>query len=109
MVELRDLGINDLYIGVESGWDEILQRINKGHKTAEASSQLDRLNQVGIRHIANLMLGVAGMGNGLENARLTAEFLNLTHPKWIWVGTLAIFKGTALHAETERRTFIPAT
>ena len=109
LIELRNLGINDLYVGVESGWDEVLEHINKGHSVAEATQQLDRLNRAGINHIANLMLGVAGIGNGLENAHLTAEFLNQTRPSLIWVGTLAVFEGTELHTEMAQGTFIPAT
>ncbi len=109
LIELRDLGINDLYIGVETGWEKVIQHINKGHSVAEARYQLHRLNRIGIRHIANLMLGVAGIGNGLENARATGEFLNQTFPSLIWVGTLAIFEGTELHAEMEQGMFIPAT
>ena len=109
LIELRNLGIYDLYVGVESGWDEVLEHINKGHSVAEATQQLDRLNRAGINHIANLMLGVAGIGNGLENAHLTAEFLNQTRPNLIWVGTLAVFEGTELHTEMAQGTFIPAT
>jgi radical SAM superfamily enzyme YgiQ (UPF0313 family) len=107
--ELKEHGINELYVGVESGWSEVIDRIEKGHTVAEAKHQLDRLNRAGIHHIANLMLGVAGIGNGLENARLTADFLNQTCPSLIWVGTLAIFEGTALHTDMERGAFIPAT
>ncbi len=109
LIELRHLGIDDLYVGVESGWDKVLEHINKGHSVAEAAHQLDRLNRAGINHIANLMLGVAGIGNGMENARFTADFLNLTRPSLIWVGTLVIFEGTELHAEMEQGAFIPAT
>ncbi len=109
LVELRNLGINDLYVGVESGWDKVLERISKGHTAAEAGQQLGRLDRAGIRHIANLMLGVAGIGNGLDNARLTAQFLNQTRPGLIWVGTLALFEGTALHTEMVQGNFIPAT
>ena len=107
--DLRRLGINDLYVGIESGWDEVLARINKGHTVAEAKHQLDRLNRAGINHIANLMLGVAGSGKGLENARKTADFLNQTGPSLIWVGTLGIFEGTELYAEMEQGLFVPAT
>lgn len=109
LIELRNIGINDLYVGVESGWNEILEHINKGHSIAEATHQLNRLNRAGIDHIANLMLGVAGIGNGLENAHLTAGFLNQTRPSLIWVCTLAIFEGTELHTEMAQGTFIPAT
>ena len=107
--DLRRLGINDLYVGIESGWDEVLARINKGHTVAEAKHQLDRLNRAGINHIANLMLGVAGSGKGLENARITADFLSQTGPGLIWVGTLSIFEGTELHDEMEQGVFVPAT
>ena len=55
------------------------------------------------------MLGVAGSGKGLENARFTAEFLNETIPGLIWVGTLGIFDGTELYAEMEQGLFVPAT
>jgi radical SAM superfamily enzyme YgiQ (UPF0313 family) len=109
LTELRNLGINDLYVGIESGWNKVLERINKGHTVPEAKHQLDRLNRAGIHHIANLMLGIAGIGNGLENAKLTAEFLNQTRPSLVWVGTLAIFESTALHTEIERGSFVPAT
>jgi len=86
-----------------------MQEINKGHAVEEARHQLGRLKNAGIKHIANLMLGVAGDGNGVENARRTAEFLNNTGPSLIWVGTLAIFEGTDLHSDTEQGLFVPAS
>ena len=109
LLELRRQGINDLYVGIESGWDKVLTRINKGHPTAEAKHQLDRLHRAGINHIANLMLGVAGSGSGRENARITADFLNQTRPGLIWVGTLGIFEGTELYADMQQGSFVPAT
>jgi radical SAM superfamily enzyme YgiQ (UPF0313 family) len=109
LAELGQMGISDLYVGVESGWDEVLARINKGHTVAEAKHQLDRLNQAGINHIANLMLGVASSGKGIQNARSTAALINQTQPKLIWVGTLAIFEGTALHEQMQQGSFVPAT
>ena len=109
LMDLKRVGINDLYVGIESGWDEVLTRIQKGHTVSEAKQQLGRLSRAGINHIANIMLGVAGRGNGVENAELTAQFLNETSPGLIWVGTLGIFEGTELHAETARGSFVPAT
>jgi len=109
LADLRRLGINDLYVGVESGWVQVITRINKGHTVEEARHQLGRLRHAGIHHIANLMLGVAGAGSGRENARFTAEFLNDTGPSLIWVGTLAIFEGTELHAEMDQGVFVPAS
>ncbi len=109
LAALKALGVDDLYVGVESGWNRVLARIDKGHTAAEAERQLARLNQAGITHIANLMLGVAGRGNGQANARHTADFINRTGPGLIWVGTLAIFEGTELHTDMTAGRFVPAT
>lgn len=107
--ELKASGIDDLYVGIESGSDEVLTRINKGNTVEEAKIQLQRLNDAGINHMALLMLGVAGKDKRLENARRTAAFLNETEPKLIWVGTLAIFQGTRLFEEVEAGLFTQAS
>lgn len=109
LVELRALGINDLYVGIESGSDEVITKINKGHTIQEAKEQLQRLNKANINHMALLMLGVAGKNKGIENAKITAEFLNVTKPKLIWVGTLGVIPGTELHQEVKAKSFIEAS
>ena len=91
--ELRELGINDLYVGIESGVEE-------------AKKQLARLNKFNITHMALLMLGVAGKGNGERTAKQTAKLLNETKPGLIWVGTLGVFEGTKMHEEVKEGTFI---
>ena len=74
--ELRALGINDLYIGVETGFDESLKHINKGNTSKEAIEQLQRLNEASIEFISIIMYGVAGKGKGIANALATAKLLN---------------------------------
>jgi len=107
--ELKNCGINDLWVGVESGWNQVVLDIKKGYTVEEAKTELARLNAVGINHMAGLMLGVAGKGRGLENAKHTADFLNETKPKLIWAGTLGLFKGTPLSKEAENGLFVPAS
>lgn len=107
--ELKRCGINDLYVGVESGWDHVVSHIKKGHTIEDAKRELTRLNEAGINHIAGLMLGVAGRGKGLENAKHTAALLNETKPKLIWAGTLGLFEGTPLSKEAEEGVFVPAS
>jgi len=107
--ELKKFGINDLWVGVESGWNQVVLDIKKGYTVEEAKTELARLNAVGINHMAGLMLGVAGRDKGLENAKYTAAFLNETKPKLIWAGTLGIFEDTPLWKEVEKRSFVPAS
>lgn len=107
--ELKRCGINDLWVGVESGWNQVVLDIKKGYTVEEAKTELARLNAAGINHMAGLMLGVAGRGKGLENAKHTAAFLNETKPKLIWAGTLGVFEGTPLSKEVEEGAFVPAS
>lgn len=107
--ELKKCGINDLWVGVESGWNQVILDINKGYTVEEAKIALARLNTVGINHMAGIMLGVAGKARGLENAKKTAAFLNETKPKLIWAGTLGLFEGTPMATDAKNGLFSPAT
>ena len=72
---LHEEGIQELYLGIESGMDELLRYMKKDHTVEEAYEQIARLKQAGLIYNAHLMLGLAGAGRGLENAERTAEKL----------------------------------
>lgn len=103
--ELKSLRINDLYIGVESGSDEVLYYMKKGHSVEEAKKEIKRLDNAGINHNALFILGAGGRGRGLENAGLTAKFINETSPGLIWVGTLGVFESSELFEDVKNGSF----
>lgn len=107
--ELQDLRINDLWIGLESGSDEVIQHMNKGFTLQQAYKQLDRLNTIGIRHNSIFMLGAAGRGKGIQNAIDTATLINRAKPCLVGVTTLGFFDGSKLSEEVAENIFIPAT
>lgn len=106
---LKALGVDDLYVGLESGSPDVLAAINKGHTVEESYHHLERLNRFCIGHIPSLMLGIAGKGNGIDNARQTAALLNASKPKMVWVGTYAPFEGTELYEAIQQGRFKPAS
>lgn len=107
--ELRALGINDLYIGVETGNDKALSHINKGNTSKEAMEQLQRLNQANIDFISIIMYGLAGEGKGVKNALDTAKLLNSVRSKAIALMNLTLIPGTDLYEEAMRGDFIQAS
>ncbi len=107
--EIKALRINDLWIGIETGLDESLKYINKGHTLASAEEQIERLNRVNIRHCDAYMLGVAGQGRGIENAEATARFINKAGASLIWFGTLGLFEGSPMSKAVKAGEFLPAT
>ncbi len=81
--ELKKLyseGIRCLYIGIESGLDDVLKFMNKDHGTDEAEAVAERINKAGYTFGAHIMTGIAGGGRSIENAEATAAFLNKTKP-----------------------------
>jgi coproporphyrinogen III oxidase-like Fe-S oxidoreductase len=109
LLELRALRINDLWVGLESGNDEVISHLNKGYTLQDAHEQLIRLNKADIRHNGIFMLGAAGRGKGIQNAIDTAKLINETKPSLVGVTTLGFFEGSDLSKEVENNTFTPAT
>lgn len=108
LVRLRELGINDLYVGIESGLDDVLAAARKGHTVHDAVTQLNRLNRAGMRHCMMLMPGLAGKGRGIESGIAAAKLASQTKPFLIIPTTLGIFEGTELFEKTQRGEFIEA-
>lgn len=105
---LKDVGINDLYIGVECGSNDVLAKLNKGYSADDTKEQCLRLNSVGINHCDLLMLGTGGKGHGLEVAAVTAALENAIKPTKILVNTMSAFTGTKLDDEIQAGSFTPA-
>ena len=105
---LKEAGVDDLYIGVECGLNDVLDKLNKGYSADEIRRQCLRLNAVGIRHCDLLMLGTAGVGRGLECARASASLENEIRPHMILINTMSAFVGTRLDEEIKSGVFVPA-
>ncbi len=106
---LKEAGVDDLYIGVECGLNDVLERLNKGYSADETRNQCMRLNTVGIRHCDLLMLGTAGKGRGLECAKATAALENEIKPSKILINTMSAFVGTRLDEEIRTGAFLPSS
>ncbi len=106
LLRLKELGVNDLYIGYECGLDDVLQSMNKGHTVSEAIEQAQRLNAAGISHNALIILGLAGKGRGEENALAVADLINKVKPKMTRLATLSVFPGTGLEKDVEEGKFV---
>ncbi len=84
-------------VGIESVYDETLERINRGHDFAAVTDAMERLSGRGIHIGAHLIFGLPGetRRHWLDTARVVSdlplEYLKLHH--------LQVVKGTALARE----------
>ncbi len=95
-------GFADPYIGVESGDDTVLKRMNKGYTAAQAREVLEKIDASGLPFIVNFLNGAGGHGYGFDNARKTAALYSGLHPTMINASMLTVVPGTPLHTAVEK-------
>jgi radical SAM superfamily enzyme YgiQ (UPF0313 family) len=106
---LRTLGINHLYIGIETGHDETLTRIHKGNTADEAVRECRRLEEAGIAYHGIYVNGLAGRNKGKLSALETAKLFNQLKPKSIGITSLVLVPGTELYEQKLKGEFVEAT
>ena len=105
---LYDAGVRRLYLGIESGLDDVLKFMRKDHDLAQAYEQIRRIQDAGLIFCAHMMTGIAGKGRGPENALATAEFFNRTRPERIINFSIFHHKRAPLYRDIEAGRYIPA-
>jgi len=104
---LRDMGLNEISLGVESGDDWTLERINKGYHAEDILEQCGKLDGAGVAYWMTFLNGVAGREHSYEHALHSAEIFSRCHPMVVGTGGLTLFPGTPLLEEAERGEFTP--
>lgn len=105
---LAELGVSKLYLGIESGLDDVLKFMKKDHNLQQAYEQIERLQKAGMVFCAHMMTGIAGKGRGLENAEATAEFFNRTQPARVINFSIFHHKRAPLYRDIEAGRYVPA-
>ena len=106
--KLYDAGVRRLYLGIETGLEDVLKFMRKDHDLAQAYEQIARMQRFGFIFCAHMMTGLAGKGRGLENAEATAEFFNRTKPDRIINFSIFHHKRAPLYRDIEAGRYFPA-
>ena len=101
-------GVRHLYLGIESGLDDVLKFMEKDHNQEQAITAIERIQKAGMLFDAHIMTGVAGKGRGTENAEALADFLNRTHPRHVVNFSMFLHQEVPLYRHIEDGTFVPA-
>lgn len=109
MKKLYELGVRRLYIGIESGLDDVLKFMHKDHGIKESYEAIEILHSAGMSYAAHIMSGIAGAKRGEENAIALAELINYTKPEYIVNFSLFIHKEQELYREVKKGNFKIAT
>lgn len=106
---LRALKLHTLYLGLESGDEEVLRRVKKG-ETAGAMVEAGQLAQrCGLKLSVMILLGLGGAERTRSHAIETAAALNRMQPRLLSALRVVPVPGTELHAEWEAGRFMGLT
>jgi len=103
--QLRENKLGMLYLGVETGDDEIRQKINKGSSARQCLEMGNKVKNSGVQLTVTLLLGIAGREKSLRHARATGKLVSAMDPDFVSALTLMLIPGTPLWEEYERGDF----
>ena len=107
--KLKELGMREISLGVESGDDWTLDRIQKGYHAEDILEQCHKLEEAGIDYWMTFLNGVAGRSHSREHALNSAKIFSQCRPMLVGTGGLKLFPGTPLLEEAQRGEFDPLT
>lgn len=81
--ELADAGLKIVYVGAESGDDEVLARVNKGETYATTCDALLKLKEAGITRSVMILNGLGGRELWRQHAENSARLANATQPEYL--------------------------
>lgn len=103
--ELHALGLDMIYLGLESGSEKVLRDINKGVTVEETVEGALKAKAAGIKLSVTEITGLAGQDGMEEHALLSAKALSRMNPEYIGLMTLTLRRGTKMTADWEAGRF----
>jgi radical SAM superfamily enzyme YgiQ (UPF0313 family) len=104
--ELKKLGLNRVYMGLESGHDPTLERVNKGADSAAMIDAAQKVKEAGLFLSVTVLLGIGGLKDSKAHAESTGRVLSSMSPNQIGVLTLMLLPNTPLYAQQKEGNFL---
>ena len=102
MTALREAGLSQYYLGVESGHDDVLKFLEKGVDSAEMIRVAAKATEAGVRLSTMVLLGVGGRKTSLAHARESARVINAIAPRFVSTLVVTPVEGTPLFEQSMR-------
>lgn len=100
--DLRTRGLDRIYLGVETGDDQIRKKVLKGFTAQHCAEMAKKVKNAGMHLTVTVLLGIAGVERSLEHARATGELLSIMDPDHVAALTVIPVPGTPFWDQIER-------
>ena len=104
--ELKKLGLHRVYLGLESGHDDILESVCKGETGQTMIEAAEKINLAKLFLSVTVLLGIGGKQLSSEHAKRTAQVLNKMKPRQVAALTLMVLEDTPLGLKARKGSFI---
>jgi len=104
---MRNAGCDNLYLGVESGSQEILKRLKKGIQLSQVERAFQLARKAGIKTQAFFMMG--GPGETKETLKETIDFAVRLDPDNAQFAAAVPYPGTEMYEESLRKGYLKAS
>jgi radical SAM superfamily enzyme YgiQ (UPF0313 family) len=99
LIRLHDLGLKIIYLGVETGNEELLKKMEKGATYGQMVEAGRRIKAAGMALSVTVLLGIGGIEKSVEHAFDTARILTDIDPDYVGALTVMVVPGTPLHED----------
>jgi radical SAM superfamily enzyme YgiQ (UPF0313 family) len=105
LVMLRKAGLSRIHVGLESGDDDILQKVKKGTNAAQQIQAGKLVKAAGMELSEYIVLGLGGVEGSKRHALHTAEAINAIEPDFVRLRTLVPKVNTLLLHQIKKGRF----
>jgi radical SAM superfamily enzyme YgiQ (UPF0313 family) len=109
LTELKNAGLKMVYVGIESGDDEVLQMNNKGETFASTVEGLLKAKAAGIKLSVIILEGLGGLTFSKQHAINSARILNQIQPEYASVLVLSFPFGMVRYKKKLLGDYVPMT
>ncbi|MGN1382328.1 MAG: radical SAM protein [Eubacterium sp.] len=106
---IKEHGLDEIMIGIETGDDDVLEFVNKGYTAQDILDAGKKMDEAGITYRMIYLGGLAGKGNLVESAKKSAAVFNQIHPYYMMLTNVAVLPGTKLYQQMKAGEWTEAT
>lgn len=107
LILLRDAGLGIVYVGAESGSEEVLLRVNKGETPEKIKEGVQKAERLGIQTSVTFISGLGGKELMEEHAVKTGKMIGEMGASYVGLLTLMPAPGTKMFEDTISGVFQP--
>ena len=105
LVTLKEHGLGIIYLGVETGLNSLLTKVEKGVTREQMIAAGSKAVKSGIPLSVTIIIGLGGPELSKDHAKETASLLNKVTPDYTGALTLMVVEGTPLYSQYKKGEF----